>query len=51
MAILSKETTSLISLTLEKGNKSLVRSVTFLLSEKTRSKNKKWAGFNWQPRL
>ena len=46
ITILIKETTSLLPLTLETGNKSLVRSITFLLSEKTRTQNKRWAGFN-----
>ena len=49
MAILMKETkikTSLLSLTLESGNKILVCSTTFLLSEKTRTQNKRCAGFN-----
>ena len=45
MAILIKETTSLFSLTLETGNKSLVRSIIFL-SQKTRNQNKRWTGFN-----
>ena len=48
MAILMKETkikTSLLSLTLEPRNKSLVRSIIILLSEKTRTQ-KRWAGFN-----
>ena len=39
--------TSLLSLTLEPRNKSLVRSIIILLSEKTRTQNyKRWAGFN-----
>ena len=49
MAILMKETqikTSSLSLTLERGNKILARSIMFLLSEKTRTQNKRWAGFN-----
>ena len=53
MAILMKETkikTSSLSLTLEPGNKILVRSTIFLLSEKTRTQNKDvregGAGFN-----
>ena len=49
MAILMKETkikTSSLSLTLEPGNKILVRSTIFLLSEKTRTQNKRCAGFN-----
>ena len=49
MAILVKETkikTSSLSLTLEPGNKILVRSTIFLLSEKTTTQNKRCAGFN-----
>ena len=49
MAILFKETkikTSSLSLTLEPGNKILVCSIIFLISEKTRTQNKRWAGFN-----
>ena len=49
MPILMKETkikTSSLSLTLEPGNKVLVRSILFLLSEKTRTENKRWAEFN-----
>ena len=49
MAILMKETkikTSSLSLTLESGNKILVRSTIFLLSERTRTQNKRCAGFN-----
>ena len=49
MAILMKETkikTSSLSLTLEPGNKILVRSMIFLLLEKTLTQNKRWAGFN-----
>ena len=53
MAILMKKTkikTSSLSLTLEPGNKILVRSTIFLLSEKTRTQNKDvregGAGFN-----
>ena len=49
MAILMKETkikTSSLSLTLKPGNKILVRLIIFLLSEKTRTQNKRWAGFN-----
>ena len=38
----SKIKTSLLSLTLEPGNESLVRSIMFLLSEKTRTQNKIW---------
>ena len=49
MAILMKETqikTSSLSLTLERGNKILARSIMFLLSEKTRTQSKRWAAFN-----
>ena len=49
MAILMKETKvkkSSLSLTLELGDNILVRSVIFLLSEKTRTQNKRWAAFN-----
>ena len=49
MAILMKETkikTLSLSLTLESGNKILVCSTIFLLSEKTRAQNKRCAGFN-----
>ena len=43
----TKIKTSLLSLlTLEPRNKSLVRSIIILLSEKTRTQNKRWAGFN-----
>ena len=42
----TKIKTSLLSLTLEPGNESLVRSIMFLLSEKTRTQNKIWRGFN-----
>ena len=42
----TKMKTSSLSLTLEPGNKSLVRSTIFLLSEKTRTQNKRCAGFN-----
>ena len=44
MAILMKETKikkSSLSLTLEPGNKILIRSIIFLLSEKTRTQKKK----------
>ena len=41
----TKIKTSSLSLTLEPGNKILVRSIIFLLSEKTRTQNKRWAGF------
>ena len=37
---------SLLSVTLEPRNKSLVRPIISLLSEKTRTQNKRWAGFN-----
>ena len=46
MAILMKETkikTSSLLQTLEPGNKILVLSIIFLLSEKTRTQNKRWA--------
>ena len=49
ITILMKETkikTSSLSLTLKPGNKILVRLIIFLLSEKTRTQNKRWAGFN-----
>ena len=42
----TKIKTSLLSVTLEPRNKSLVRSIISLLSEKTRTQNKRWAGFN-----
>ena len=42
----TKIKTSLLSLTLEPRNKSLVRSIIILLSEKTRTQNKRWAEFN-----
>ena len=42
----NKIKTSSLSFTLEPGNKILVRSINFLLSEKTRTQNKRWAGFN-----
>ena len=38
--------TSSLSLTLEPGNKILARSIFLLLLEKTRTQNKRWAGFN-----
>ena len=47
--MIMKETeikTSSLSLTRKPGNKILVRSIIFLLSEKTRTQNKRWAGFN-----
>ena len=37
---------SSLSLTLKPGNKILVRLIIFLLSEKTRTQNKRGAGFN-----
>ena len=46
--MIMKETkikTSSLSLTLKPGNTILVRSIIFLLSEKTRTQNKRWAGF------
>ena len=43
---LTKIKTSLLSLTLQPGNESLVRSIMFLLSRKTRTQNKIWGGFN-----
>ena len=49
ITILMKETklkTSSLSLTLKPKNKILVRLIIFLLSEKTRTQNKRWAGFN-----
>ena len=49
ITILMKETkikTSSLSLTLKPGIKILVRLIIFLLSEKTRTQNKRWAGFN-----
>ena len=42
----TKIKTSSLSLTLEPGNKILVRSIIFLLSEKTRTEDKRWAVFN-----
>ena len=48
ITILMKETkikTSSLSLTLKPGNKILVRSIIFLLSEKTRTQTKRWTGF------
>ena len=48
MAILMKETkikTLSRSLTLEPGNKILAHSIIILLSEKTRTQNKRWAVF------
>ena len=42
----NKIKTSSLSFTLEPGNKISVRSINFLLSEKTRTQNKRWAGFN-----
>ena len=49
MTILMKETkikTLSLSLTLEPENKILAHSIIFLLSEKTRTQNKRWAVFN-----
>ena len=37
---------SSLPLTLKPGNKILVRLIIFLLSEKTRTQSKRWAGFN-----
>ena len=48
ITILMKETkikTSSLSLTLKPANKILVRLIIFLLSEKARTQNKRWAGF------
>ena len=42
----TKIKTSSLSLTLKPGIKILVRLIIFLLSEKTRTQNKRWAGFN-----
>ena len=42
----TKMKTSSLSLTLEPGNKILARSIFLLLLEKTRTQNKRWAGFN-----
>ena len=45
----TKKETSLLSLTLGPRNKSLVRSIIifiFIISEKTRTQNKRWTGFN-----
>ena len=41
----TKIKTSSLSLTLKPGNKILVRSIILLLSEKTRTQNKRWEGF------
>ena len=49
IARLIKETkikTSLLSLTLQPGKKVKSVEYIFLLSEKTRTQNKRWAGFN-----
>ena len=49
IAILIKETkikTSLLSLTPEPGNKSLVRSIFFFIIRENKKGNKRWAGFN-----
>ena len=40
------KTSSLSQKTLKAGNKILVRLIIFLLSEKTRTQNKRWAKFN-----
>ena len=40
----TKTKTSLLSLTLEPGNKSLVCSNFVLFREETRTQNKRWAG-------
>ena len=45
IAILIRETTSLLSLTLETNKYSLDCSIIFLLSEKTKTQNKRWMGF------
>ena len=42
----TKIKTSSLLLTLKPGNKILGRLIIFLLSEKTRTQNKRWAGFN-----
>ena len=43
----TKIKTSSVSLTLKPGNKILVRSIIFLLAEKTRTQNKViWAGYD-----
>ena len=42
----TKIKTSLLPLTLEPRNKSLVCSIIILLSGKARTQNKRWAGFN-----
>ena len=42
----TKIKTSSLSLTIKPGNKILVRSIFFLLSEKTKPQNKRWVGFN-----
>ena len=49
ITILMKETkikSSSLSLTLKPGNKILVCLIIFLSSDKTRTQNKRWAGFN-----
>ena len=48
ITILMKETKkeSSLSLTLKSGNKILTRLIIFLLSEKTKTQNKRCAGFN-----
>ena len=42
----TKIKTSSLSLTPKPGNNILVRLIVFLLPEKTRTQNKRWAGFN-----
>ena len=42
----TKKKTSSLSLTLKPGNKILVRLIFVLVSQKTRTQNKRWAGFN-----
>ena len=42
----TKIKTSSLSLTLELGNKILLCSTVFILSERTRTQNKRCAGFN-----
>ena len=42
----TKIKTSSLSLTLKPGNKILVRLIFVLVSQKTRTQNKRWAGFN-----
>ena len=48
-AILIEETKikiSLLSLTLEPGNKSLVRSIFFFVIRENKKENKRWVGYN-----